>query len=123
MKVYNCMVNLGGPILHLVPKENISAAEIHLLLHMHGDDVVRNIEETGSVNLSHGALYDYFLSRYGDRAVEGCFGKKTRSLRLPDEIDLDAMYAAPPEDEDGDISVDPTKAALEVAAIQKANAE
>jgi hypothetical protein len=125
MKIYNCAVNLGGPVLHLAPKENISAAEITLLLALHGDDSVRNIVETGEVNVSDGQLYDYLTIRYGDKPVLAAFGAKTRKLSLPDEIDLEALYAAPADevDDEAPMMVDPTKAAMEAAAINTGNAD
>ena len=126
MKVYKCQVNLGGPVLHLVPKE-CNAAEITLLLALHGDDSVRNIEEVADVKLSDFQVYDFLIARYGEPAVKAQFGERRRNLTLPDELDLEAMFA--PVDEDGEdgsdtpMMVDPTKAAMEAAEIARGNAE
>lgn len=124
MKIYDCKVNLGGPILHLVPKVNISAAEITVLLALHGDDSVREIELKSEANIPAGQLYDFLASRYGDKVVLATFGPKTRKLALPDEIDLEAMYAEIPDDMDGEAPMlaDPTAAAMEAAAINTTNA-
>lgn len=124
MKIYDCKVNLGGPILHLVPKTNISAAEITLLLALHGDDSVRDIEAKSEAAIPAGQLYDFLASRYGDRAVLASFGPKSRNIRLPDEIDIEAMYAAPDDENDEAVMLaDPTKAAMEAVAINAGNAD
>lgn len=122
MKIYDCDVNLGGPILHLVHKDKISAAEIHLLLTLHGDDAVRNIEEKADINIPTFQLYDFLSSKYGEPAIVATFGPKTRKLALPDDIDLEKLYAGPQEEQDEAIMLaDPTKAAMEAADINKAN--
>ncbi len=124
MKVYNCMVNLGGPILHLAPKHGISAAEVHLLLHLFGTDSVRNLEEVAEVNVSHGQLYDYLMTRYKPEIVEAKFGAKSRGLHLPDAVDLEALIGGTDGiDDEAEMMVDPTKAALEAVAINRGNAD
>ncbi|MGZ6565455.1 MAG: hypothetical protein ACXVH1_39040 [Solirubrobacteraceae bacterium] len=122
MKIYDCDVNLGGPILHLVHKDSISAAEIHLLLTLHGDDSVRNIVEKADITIPTFQLYDFLSSKYGEPAVVGIFGLKTRGLKLPDDIDLERLYAGPQEEMDEAVMLaDPTKAAMEAAEINKTN--
>lgn len=124
MKVYNCMVNLGGPILHLAPKHGISAAEVHLLLHLFGNDSVRELAEVAEVNVSHGQLYDYLTTRYKPEIVEAKFGAKSRGLRLPDTVDLEAMLGgADGIDDEAEMMVDPTKAALKAVAINRGNVD
>lgn len=122
MKIYDCDVNLGGPILHLVHKDKISAAEIHLLLTMHGDDAVRNIEEKADIEIPAFQLYDFLSSKYGDDVILKTFGPKTRKLALPDDIDLETLYAGPGEEQDEAVMLaDPTKAAMEAASINQKN--
>lgn len=122
MKIYDCDVNLGGPILHLVHKDKISAAEIHVLLMLHGDDSVRNIVERADITIPTFQLYDFLSSKYGEPAIVGIFGLKNRSLKLPDDIDLERLYAGPQEEQDEAVMLaDPTKAAMEAADINKQN--
>jgi len=122
VKIYDCDVNLGGPILHLVSKPNISAAEITLLLKMHGDDSVRNIVEKSEAAIPTFQLYDFLCSKYGDDVVLKTFGPKSRKLDLPDDIDLEALYADPTEENDEAVMLeDPTKAAMEAVSINAAN--
>ena len=45
IKLYNCVVRLGGSLLHTVPKRHISGEEVRLLRHLHGDDAIVEIKE------------------------------------------------------------------------------
>ena len=47
VKFYNCMVRLGGSLLHTVPKQRISGEEVRLLKHLHGDDAIVELREVG----------------------------------------------------------------------------
>jgi hypothetical protein len=47
MKLYSCLVRHSGNPDHSIPKQNVTAKEILLLKHMHGDDAVLNVAETG----------------------------------------------------------------------------
>lgn len=44
-KLYNCVVRLGGSLLHTVPKHRISGEEVRLLRHIHGDDAIAELKE------------------------------------------------------------------------------
>lgn len=125
MKVYDCKVNLGGPVLHLAPKENVSAAEIVMLLMLHGDDSVRDIVEKADVKVSHSALYDYLAARYTPDAVKAQFGPNTNKLILPEELDMAALFPQVDADgvEEAEMLMDPTAAALEAIKINETNAQ
>lgn len=88
MKRYDCEVNLGGPILHLVPKKLVSAAEMTVLIALHGDDSLRNIVEHGNDKTVHLEEYDRLALAYDEALIKRLFGPRVRSLRLPDEINL-----------------------------------
>ncbi len=49
IKLYNCVVRLGGSLLHTVPKQRISGEEVRLLRHLHGDDAIAEIKEIAAV--------------------------------------------------------------------------
>lgn len=48
IKLYNCVVRLGGSLLHTVPKKRISGEEVRLLRHIHGDDAIAEIKEVAA---------------------------------------------------------------------------
>lgn len=50
VKVYNCIVRLGGNLLHTVPKVRISGEEIRLLKAIHGDDSIAEVKELGTLD-------------------------------------------------------------------------
>jgi len=47
VKMYSCVVRLGGSLLHTVPKDLVSGEEIRMLKHIHGDDSIANLKEVG----------------------------------------------------------------------------
>lgn len=48
IKLYNCVVRLGGSLLHTVPKKRISGEEVRLLRHLHGDDAIDALKEVAA---------------------------------------------------------------------------
>lgn len=64
VKVYNCVVRLGGSLLHTVPKERISGEEVRLLKAIHGDDAIANLKEIGHLD---GWARDDELNMLADR--------------------------------------------------------
>ena len=64
VKVYNCVVRLGGSLLHTVPKERISGEEVRLLKSIHGDDAIANLKEIGHLD---GWARDDELNMLADR--------------------------------------------------------
>lgn len=108
MKFYDCKINLGGVVLHLVPKKRISAAEVTILFGLHGDDSIRDIVEVEAPDgkFSHRAEYDRLFANYAEDVIVKAFGLRTRTLRLPEEFILSAVSEDfdedASEDEDGD---------------------
>lgn len=47
MLYVNCDVRIGGDNNNIVPKKDVSVAEVAILRHIHGDDAVDNIQSTG----------------------------------------------------------------------------
>jgi hypothetical protein len=128
VKLYNCSVNLGGPILHLVPKSQITAAEMLILIHLHGDDCLRMVEELGSVKTPHLKIYDELMEKYHPDVVKAVLGARVRGMKLQNEIDMVALLGGEPGDDyeleaEDDEDDGPTAASLEVANLQRANAE
>lgn len=83
VKFYNCMVRLGGSLLHTVPKQRISGEEVRLLRHLHGDDAIVELREVGiaqdwSRNEELNVLADRYSSepdkKDGRKLVEKVFG-------------------------------------------------
>ena len=89
-QLYNCGVNHAGDLVHEIPKTNISAAEIMVLNHVHGEGSVVRIEPTKTVRTPHKKEYEYLVDTYGPKAVMEVFGTGF-NVRLPNKLDLDAM--------------------------------
>jgi len=89
-QLYNCNVRPGGDLIHDVPKENLSAAEIMVLNHVHGEGSVVNIEPTKTTRTPHKEEYGRLCDVYGAKSVQEVFGN-IFNVRLPNKLDLDAM--------------------------------
>lgn len=119
MQTANIFLAIGGDTNNLVPKYDVTAAEVAVLRHIHGDGAVSNVEVNGSVTRTHrqeiGRLKSIYGKWEGERrvspAVDALFpGAAARvhedfaELELPEEL-----YAAEtrktandPLDHDGD---------------------
>jgi hypothetical protein len=54
MQTANIILDIGGDVaVNSVPKYNVTAAEIAVLIAIHGDDAISDIEPTGSVDRSN----------------------------------------------------------------------
>ena len=95
-QLYNCSVRPGGDLIHDVPKKDVSAAEIMVLNHVHGEGSVINIEPTKTTRAPHKQEYNRLTDVYGAKAVQEVFGN-VFNVRLPNKLDLDTM-----EDDDGE---------------------
>lgn len=73
MKYYNCKVRLKGNVAHEVSKFSLSAPEVIILKHLHGDDGVLNIEETD-------VLPDYRFERIANEEAKKNEPKYEREL-------------------------------------------
>ena len=117
MRLYSCKVRLGGSLYNEVLKSEVTAAEIHILRALHGNDAVIDVKEIGKNKISQPEERDRLTLEYGaglaaarqlrelpDQAVIGVFGLGSR---LPDDIPgapkagPKATPVAQPEIEDG----------------------
>lgn len=77
MKLYSCKVRIGGSLYNEVRKSDVTAPEIVILKHMHGDDAVVEIEETGKNKLSQGEERERLIGLYADGLVSHSKAPKT----------------------------------------------
>lgn len=66
MKLYDCKVRLGGSLYNEVPKTGLTAAEIHILRHLHGNDAVADITEAGKNSTTQAQERERLIEVYGD---------------------------------------------------------
>ncbi len=65
MEIANVLVSLGGDPGNTVPKYNVTAAEIGVLLAIHGNDAVNEIEPVGEIKRRHPEERGRLLAIYG----------------------------------------------------------
>lgn len=84
MQRYNAIVRLRGDVTQETPRFNITAAEIALLKHVHGEDGVRDVIKRSGLGapVDLEDLKSFLRHRYGERPFEQCFGIG-ESVRLP----------------------------------------
>lgn len=95
---YNCVVNVGGAVHTRVPKENVSAPEIIILRHLHGNDAVLKIKPAGTSNAPQRELRAELEYRYGAKRVAALFG--IAGATLPTELDDVSRIAHLDDDDD-----------------------
>lgn len=66
---------IGGDITHVVAKDFVTASEIVMLRHIHGDHAVTNIRPTGVFDHDSDAERNRLGELYSDSIVEQVFGK------------------------------------------------
>lgn len=71
MELANCIVALGGDTQNTVPKFSVTPAEVALLLAIHGDQAVSEIEVTGTVERRNTEEADRLLQHYPARDESG----------------------------------------------------
>ncbi|KKM02286.1 hypothetical protein LCGC14_1785970, partial [marine sediment metagenome] len=64
MRLYDCHVRLGGITSSEVPKHDITAAEILILRHLHGDDGVVRIVSKAEIAINQFELRDQLRYKY-----------------------------------------------------------
>lgn len=88
MQVYRCKVRLAGNVQNEVPKIEVTAAEIIVLRHLHGEDAVVDIKPTTMDKRSHEEERDRLSRLYtavtkdGVPVVEQLFGPSHRDLPI-----------------------------------------
>jgi hypothetical protein len=51
VQIYDCKVRIGGSLFNEVRKAGATAAEVHLLKHIHGHDAVVEIRPVGAIEI------------------------------------------------------------------------
>lgn len=120
IKAYDCVVALGGNLLHTVPKRRITGEEIRLLQTLHGQDAVSQVREVGVLDgWTREEEFHDLADRYsqdptridGRKLVEKVFGVNL--------FNFDAWLAKKEEDESDRLDAAESLAAIEDAATAK----
>lgn len=99
MKFYDCTVRPAGSLLHEVPKQGLSAAEVVLLRSIHGDDGVVHLKPSKvKGDLSDAAERQRLSAVYGEKAVAKVFSA-TYGAALPQEVLPDWLHGEAQDDE------------------------
>lgn len=85
MKFYSGKLRLAGSVQNEVPKKDMSAAEVILLRHLHGDDAVVISKHEGDRRRSSNDERDRLIDLYGEKIVTEIFGPYFREL--PPEVE------------------------------------
>lgn len=97
MQTAHILLSLGGDSGNVVPKYNVTAAEIAVLRHIHGDEAVMDVEPSGEVKRNSRVERQRLVEAYGRRidgrfaspAVDALFpGAASRVFETLDELDL-----------------------------------
>jgi hypothetical protein len=107
MEIYKAKILLGSKYDHQVWKENLTAAEIKLLEHIHAGEnpCVVDIEKTGSVNRSDRKERARLLSVYGEWKM-GRGASLIKELFGVEGVPLPQVYEAPVPMEVAAVEVD-----------------
>jgi hypothetical protein len=70
MKLYDCIVRIGGSLLNEVEKFNVTAPEIIMFQSLHGDDAVREIHPAGESRESDESIRDRMSAYFGTGMIE-----------------------------------------------------
>ena len=70
MEIYDCKVLLGGSRTNEVRKFGLPAAEIIMLRHIHGEDMVVEIVHAGTSDITDAQVRDMLALSYGPGDVE-----------------------------------------------------
>lgn len=87
MQRYSCNVRPGAELTHEVPRINISAAEIMVLQHIHGEGSVVNIRvgKGAGDKTTHKDEYDRLVEQYGLEKVAPVLGSGF-AINLPNRL-------------------------------------
>jgi hypothetical protein len=106
MQLYDVSVRIGGNLNSVVPKQDVTAAEILVLRRLHGDDAVIDIRPTNMDKRSHGAEWARLVDIYGRNGsssvdgasvvLESIFPGAVKTL--PVKLDDIASSVAEPEE-------------------------
>lgn len=119
MKLYVCKLRLAGAVVNEVMKADVTAAEIEIFRHLHGDDSVLDIKETADVKRSSAEERSRLRDLYANP-------EKLNSLQLKVKTDmlrnLFGHDRAPLPDDLGDMAGPPEDEGTEVLAADEAPA-
>ena len=90
MRIYSATVRPAGDLHTEIFKENLTAAEIMVLRHLHGEDAVLKIQPMGERNVRHAEerarlVTEFGGETHGENVIRTVFGPKT--VRLPTELE------------------------------------
>jgi len=74
MQLSDIDLRLGGAVTSVVPKQDVTPAEILILREIHGADSVVNIRPTRMDKRSHAQEWDRLVSRYGGNGASSPSG-------------------------------------------------
>lgn len=122
MDLHTATVRLAGGLRMQLPKENLTAAEIVVLKHLHGQDGVVDVSRTRETKRQHRVEVERLRSTYGDKAVEACFPGASSMTRLPKTLAEAGLIAREEQneelfDDEDDVDAAPTAPADVVAKL------
>lgn len=91
MQRYNATVRLGGKLDNTVIKKGISASEIMVLQHIHGEDAVVDIKDTGEMDMvPYKQEYEHLSKVYRAKNVVAVFpGRNPNMPSKLSDVDID----------------------------------
>lgn len=96
MQTYKAIINVfpGQAMQHSFPKKGLTAPEVMLLRHIHGDEAIKDLKaDTAEASLSLKQERERLEIMYGLKAVHEMFGPAAAS-RLPEELAEIDTFAA-----------------------------
>lgn len=120
IKVYNCVVALGGNLLHTVPKARITGEEIRLLQTLHGQDAVSQVREIGVLDgWTREEEFHDLADRYSQDPTRADGRKLVEKVFGVNLFNFDAWLAKKEEDENERQGAAESLAAIEDVATAK----
>jgi hypothetical protein len=104
MKFYSLDVRPAGDVLNSVPRTGVSAAEVHALRHVHGQDAVANIVEMGEQRVNPRKERKRLDEKFGEAKMKALFGIHG-SMPLPEQFIPDD-FEGDDEGDDADDAID-----------------
>ncbi|MEP3483313.1 MAG: hypothetical protein ABJP25_02785 [Sneathiella sp.] len=96
MQLYDGTVRLSGSVLNEVPKTEMTAAEVLLLVNIHGSGSVVRLIRRKMDKRNHSDERERLGKKYGERRVVALFG--TNMQKLP--IELEGIDSREPSDDE-----------------------
>ena len=122
MKYYDCKVRLAGTLNNEVLKNNISAPEIQILRHMHGEDAVVEIKEVRSEKVNTKTLREHLKMTYTKEVEHGQKLVNIVDFLFPEGQPLPGFVVADDLDEEDEEDNAPIPPVNQAAAGEKKGA-